>query len=72
MTELEVLEKELQEAEDRLGLMTPILKGVLTDYGFENAVKAQQVFGGHGYYWRDMEWFPYKLYKIENEIEENE
>ena len=37
------------EAQDILGLMTPILKGVLTDYGFENAVKAQQVFGGHGY-----------------------
>lgn len=38
-----------EEAQDILGLMTPILKGVLTDYGFENAVKAQQVFGGHGY-----------------------
>lgn len=40
---------ESQAAQDRLGLMTPVLKGVLTDYGFENAVKAQQVFGGHGY-----------------------
>lgn len=38
-----------QASQDRLGLMTPVLKGVLTDYGFENAVKAQQVFGGHGY-----------------------
>jgi hypothetical protein len=38
-----------QAAEDRLGLMTPVLKGVLTDIGFDNAVKAQQVFGGHGY-----------------------
>ncbi len=38
-----------QAAEDRLGLMTPVLKGVLTDMGFDNAVKAQQVFGGHGY-----------------------
>ncbi len=36
-------------AEDRLSLMTPILKGMLTDYGFANAVKAQQVLGGHGY-----------------------
>ena len=36
-------------ADDRLGLMTPVLKGVLTDYGFANAVKAQQVLGGHGY-----------------------
>jgi len=38
-----------QAAEDRLGLMTPVLKGVFTDYGFANAVKAQQVLGGHGY-----------------------
>jgi acyl-CoA dehydrogenase len=38
-----------QAADDRLGLLTPILKGVLTDTGFANAVKAQQVFGGHGY-----------------------
>ncbi|MBV8964500.1 MAG: acyl-CoA dehydrogenase C-terminal domain-containing protein [Hyphomicrobiales bacterium] len=38
-----------QAAEDHLGLMTPIVKGVLTDIGFENTVKAQQVFGGHGY-----------------------
>ena len=29
--------------------MTPVLKGVLTDQGFDNAVNAQQVFGGHGY-----------------------
>jgi alkylation response protein AidB-like acyl-CoA dehydrogenase len=32
-----------------LGLMTPVLKGVLTDKGFEHAAMAQQVFGGHGY-----------------------
>src|ERR1700723_3403690 len=38
-----------QGADDRLGLLTPVLKGVLTDTGFANAVKAQQVFGGHGY-----------------------
>ena len=49
MTELEALEKELQDAEDRLGLMTPVLKGVITDYGVENAIKMQQVWGGHGY-----------------------
>ena len=36
-------------ADDQLGLLTPVLKGVLSDYGFDNAVKAQQVFGGHGY-----------------------
>jgi acyl-CoA dehydrogenase len=37
------------EADDHLGLMTPVLKGVLTDLGFYNCVKAQQMFGGHGY-----------------------
>jgi len=38
-----------QAAEDRLGLLTPVMKGVFTDMGFENAVKAQQVYGGYGY-----------------------
>jgi alkylation response protein AidB-like acyl-CoA dehydrogenase len=42
-------EKERQSADDHMGLMTPVVKGVLTDLGFDNAVKAQQVFGGHGY-----------------------
>jgi hypothetical protein len=42
-------EKERQSADDHMGLMTPVLKGVLTDFGFDNAVKAQQVYGGHGY-----------------------
>ncbi|MBO6717642.1 MAG: acyl-CoA dehydrogenase C-terminal domain-containing protein [Rhizobiaceae bacterium] len=42
-------EKDREEAEDLLGLMTPIIKGVLTDKGFDHAVMAQQVFGGHGY-----------------------
>lgn len=41
--------KERQVADDHLGLMTPVLKGVLTDGGFVNAVAAQQVYGGHGY-----------------------
>ncbi len=38
-----------QTAEDLLGLATPILKGVMTDKGFDHAVMAQQVYGGHGY-----------------------
>ncbi|UGY10646.1 acyl-CoA dehydrogenase C-terminal domain-containing protein [Phyllobacterium pellucidum] len=42
-------EAERQLADDMLGLMTPVLKGVLTDKGFEHACMAQQVFGGHGY-----------------------
>jgi acyl-CoA dehydrogenase len=41
--------KARQLADDRLGLLTPVLKGVFTDIGFANAVKAQQVLGGHGY-----------------------
>jgi len=42
-------EAERQAADDHMGLMTPVVKGVLTDKGFEHAVMAQQVFGGHGY-----------------------
>ncbi len=38
-----------QAADDLLGLVTPIVKGVLTDKGFDHAVAAQQVYGGHGY-----------------------
>jgi len=41
--------KDREAADDHMGLMTPVLKGVLTDGGFANAVQAQQVFGGHGY-----------------------
>jgi hypothetical protein len=41
--------RERQSADDHMGLLTPVIKGVLTDRGFENAVMAQQVFGGHGY-----------------------
>ncbi|HXW72689.1 MAG TPA: acyl-CoA dehydrogenase C-terminal domain-containing protein [Methylocella sp.] len=40
---------EVQAASDWLGLLTPVLKGVLTDVGFENTVRAQQILGGHGY-----------------------
>ena len=41
--------KQRAAADERLGLMTPVLKGVFTDTGFANTVKAQQVLGGHGY-----------------------
>ncbi|MFV0293902.1 MAG: acyl-CoA dehydrogenase C-terminal domain-containing protein [Paracoccus sp. (in: a-proteobacteria)] len=37
------------EAEALISLLTPVIKGFLTDKGFETAVQAQQVFGGHGY-----------------------
>lgn len=36
-------------AEGLLSLLTPVVKGFLTDKGFDSAVLAQQVFGGHGY-----------------------
>jgi alkylation response protein AidB-like acyl-CoA dehydrogenase len=32
-----------------ISLLTPVLKGFLTDKGFEMTVQAQQIFGGHGY-----------------------
>src|SRR5246127_3436850 len=41
--------KDRQAADDHMGLMTPILKGFLTETGFANAVQAQQMYGGHGY-----------------------
>ena len=42
-------EKDRKSADDHMGLLTPVIKGVLTDGGFANAVMAQQVYGGHGY-----------------------
>jgi acyl-CoA dehydrogenase len=42
-------EKERKIADDFMGLMTPVVKGVLTDMGFNNTVVAQQMLGGHGY-----------------------
>jgi alkylation response protein AidB-like acyl-CoA dehydrogenase len=38
-----------EAADDLIGLLTPVIKGFLTDKGFETAVNCQQVFGGHGY-----------------------
>lgn len=37
------------EAEGLISLLTPVIKGFLTDKGFEMCVQAQQVYGGHGY-----------------------
>jgi len=42
-------EEERLAADDLISVMTPVIKGYLTDRGFETAVNAQQVFGGHGY-----------------------
>ncbi|PCI27686.1 MAG: acyl-CoA dehydrogenase [SAR324 cluster bacterium] len=38
-----------QTADRRLGLLTPILKGFLTEVGLEAANLGIQVYGGHGY-----------------------
>ncbi|MCL7464472.1 acyl-CoA dehydrogenase C-terminal domain-containing protein [Phaeovulum sp. NW3] len=37
------------DAEGLISLLTPVIKGFLTDKGFDMAVQAQQVYGGHGY-----------------------
>jgi alkylation response protein AidB-like acyl-CoA dehydrogenase len=42
-------EEDRQMAEDLVGLLTPVMKGYLTDKGFEATILAQQVLGGHGY-----------------------
>ncbi len=36
-------------AEGMISLLTPVIKGFQTDKGFEMAVQAQQIWGGHGY-----------------------
>ncbi len=36
-------------AEAMISLLTPVIKGFQTDKGFEMAVNAQQIWGGHGY-----------------------
>ncbi len=38
-----------KDAEGLISLITPVIKGFLTDRGFDMTVQAQQVFGGHGY-----------------------
>src|SRR4051794_17349208 len=42
-------EAERQHADDLLGLITPVIKGYLTDKGLQATIHAQQVLGGHGY-----------------------
>ncbi|MFO1138195.1 MAG: acyl-CoA dehydrogenase C-terminal domain-containing protein [Paracoccus sp. (in: a-proteobacteria)] len=38
-----------KDADGLISLLTPVIKGFLTDKGFDSAAQAQQVFGGHGY-----------------------
>ncbi|MBV1896525.1 MAG: acyl-CoA dehydrogenase C-terminal domain-containing protein, partial [Rhodobacteraceae bacterium] len=37
------------DADGLVSLLTPVIKGFLTDQGYDMTVKAQQVYGGHGY-----------------------
>ena len=37
------------DSDGLISLMTPVIKGFLTDKGFDMCVQAQQVYGGHGY-----------------------
>ena len=37
------------DADGLISLMTPVIKGFLTDVGYDMTVKAQQIYGGHGY-----------------------
>jgi len=38
-----------KDADGLISLLTPVIKGFLTDKGFDMCVQAQQVYGGHGY-----------------------
>ncbi|RYM12039.1 acyl-CoA dehydrogenase [Sphingobium cupriresistens] len=40
---------ERAKADALVALLTPVVKAAFTDFGFDSAVQAQQVFGGHGY-----------------------
>ena len=42
-------EKAVQEANERLALMTPIAKAFMSETGYESASLGLQCFGGHGY-----------------------
>ncbi|MDK9558313.1 acyl-CoA dehydrogenase C-terminal domain-containing protein [Marinobacter sp. M216] len=42
-------QKKAEKYDDKLGFLTPILKGFLTELGCEAANLGMQVFGGHGY-----------------------
>ncbi|NRB33392.1 MAG: acyl-CoA dehydrogenase C-terminal domain-containing protein [Rhodobacteraceae bacterium] len=38
-----------KDADGLISLLTPVIKGFLTDQGYDMTIKAQQVYGGHGY-----------------------
>ncbi|WP_022684375.1 acyl-CoA dehydrogenase C-terminal domain-containing protein [Sphingobium bisphenolivorans] len=53
LAHLAATQEEREAADDLVQLLTPVLKGYGTDKGFDVAVMAQQVFGGHGYIWEN-------------------
>ena len=42
-------EKVVEKADDYLGLLTPVIKGYITDMAMKTTIDCQQVFGGHGF-----------------------
>ncbi len=46
---LEEDEEKVAKWDDKLGFLTPILKGFLTEIGYEATNLGMQVYGGHGY-----------------------
>jgi alkylation response protein AidB-like acyl-CoA dehydrogenase len=42
-------EEEREIANDMISLLTPVIKGYVTDLGYQIATQSQQVYGGHGY-----------------------
>ncbi|MEO1686405.1 MAG: acyl-CoA dehydrogenase C-terminal domain-containing protein [Pseudomonadota bacterium] len=38
-----------KDAEGLISLLTPVIKGFITDKAFDMATQAQQIYGGHGY-----------------------
>ena len=49
LTEKAASEEQRVQADDLLGLLTPVIKGYGTDLGYKVATDMQQVWGGHGY-----------------------
>jgi acyl-CoA dehydrogenase len=52
--QLDLAERSVNEAvrtraSDRIQLITPVIKAVLSDMAYDAAIQAQQMFGGHGY-----------------------
>ena len=42
-------EKLAEKCDDYLGLLTPVVKGYLTDMSMKTTIDCQQIFGGHGF-----------------------